>query len=123
MPIVEVSLMGDVAPSVAHGLVQRLTDAVSRVLASAPQDTWVTVHRLSEDDCAENEGRDRTLRPVLARIIRGDLPDGATLAGEAGALTGAIAAACARSTLDVHLIHEPPGAGRVAFGGRLVRTD
>ncbi len=39
---------------------------------------------------------------------------------EVAALTPAIAAICARLPENVHILYQPDGAGRVAFGGRVV---
>lgn len=42
------------------------------------------------------------------------------LASEAAALASAIAQVTGRAVEHVHLIYEPPGRGRVAFGGELL---
>jgi hypothetical protein len=46
--------------------------------------------------------------------------EGDEMKREVAALAAAVGAACHRPTEEVHLFYEPPGRGRVAFGGKLV---
>lgn len=59
--------------------------------------------------------------PVLVTILKGDLATPDELASEAAALASAIADLTGRATDHIHLIYEPPGRGRVAFGAELLR--
>ena len=70
---------------------------------------------------AENEGGPgEGVWPVFASVIQRRLPEGEALAAQTKALTEAIARVCARPAEHVHVIYQPPAAGRVAFGGVLV---
>ncbi len=121
MPILDVTIVGDLAGSAAGGLARRLADAAAGVFKSEPRGTWVTVHVVPPDHYAENAGGPASgVQPVFARVILRDPPR--TRVGmeeQVAALTQAIATACSRPADNVHIIYEP-AAGRVAFGGKLV---
>jgi hypothetical protein len=62
------------------------------------------------------------VQPVLVEILKGSLPkDLDELEAEASELTRKFAEICGRSIENVHIIYAPEGAGRVVFGGKLVR--
>jgi phenylpyruvate tautomerase PptA (4-oxalocrotonate tautomerase family) len=120
MPILDVQIVGPVPEETRTGLAQRIADSAGDVLRSPPQGTWVRLHLISEADYAENGGRTQdTGRPVLVSILRSEMPEHGALAEEVLRLSSAIAEACARPVMNVHLIYEVAGKGRVAFGGRL----
>ncbi len=112
MPILDLQLVGDVPDGVA----QRVADAAAHVLNMPPQRVWVRVTALLQ--YAENGGRDESLRPVFVKVLKRDAPEDAL--GEARELTIAIAEACGWPAENVHVIYEPPAAGRAAFGGDLL---
>ena len=58
---------------------------------------------------------------VFVSVPQAAPPGGDALGREARALTEAVAGACGRSAEHVHLLYEPPAAGRIAFGGELRR--
>lgn len=120
MPILHVEVVGPLPDDVARGLAPRIAEAAGRALASRPQGTWVKLHFLDEDDYAENGGGPPPgARPVFVTVLQADLPPRSTLAQQALRLTGAVAGACGRPAENVHVIFEPPAAGRIAFGGKL----
>jgi phenylpyruvate tautomerase PptA (4-oxalocrotonate tautomerase family) len=120
MPILHVEVVGPLADDVARGLAQRIADAAGRALDSRPQGTWVKLHLLDEQAYAENAGGPpRGAQPVIVSVLQADLPPQSTLAQQASRLTEAIAGACRRPAENVHVIFEPPAAGRIAFGGKL----
>lgn len=117
MPILRVEVVGDPAADRA-GLASRLAAAAGDVLASPPQGTWVRVSVLPAGDYAENGGGPPGDLPVFVHVTKRSLGGG--IEGEARALAEAIGRVCERDPDRVHVIYEPAGAGRVAFGGRLV---
>ena len=124
MPILDIQLVGDPEPSIRSDLAHRLAEAAGRVLQSRPNGTWVKVTILPKHDYAENgsdpdDSTDSVL-PVFVSIIKRHLPPPDQLATEATSLTHAIAEVCQRPAENVHLIYQPPGAGRVVFGGVVV---
>jgi phenylpyruvate tautomerase PptA (4-oxalocrotonate tautomerase family) len=120
MPILTIEITG-IAGAHAPGLAARLADASAAVLGSAPGTTWVRLRWLDPGDYAENDGGPPPgMHPVFVSVIEAHPPEGAERERRAASLTIAIAEACGRPADNVHVIYEPPGAGRVAFGGRLV---
>ena len=120
MPMLTIEITGD-AGEYPAGLSARLADAAAAVFDSPPGETWVRLRRLDAADYAENAGGPPPgVRPVFVSVIEAHPPEGAARARRAVALAAAIAAACDRPVENVHVIYEPPGAGRVAFGGHLI---
>jgi phenylpyruvate tautomerase PptA (4-oxalocrotonate tautomerase family) len=120
MPILEIEIVGDPAAGTRDGLAQRIADAAGRVLGSDPQETWVRVRLLPADHYAENGGAPTGIAPVFVSLLKRRNPEGKELDLEVANLTTAIADACGRPRDNVHILYDPPGAGRQAFGGRLI---
>ena len=121
MPIVDIErvLADDGAP--APGLAQSLADALGRALGSAPGRTWVRLRWLPAADYAENDTPvDVGALPVFVTVLHAHPPEGTQLAAQVAALTAAVAAVLACDAARVHVQMAPAGAGRQAFGGRLV---
>lgn len=123
VPVIDIEIVqsDDAAPPDAS-LTQALADAAGRVLGSAPGRTWVRVRTLAASRYAQNEA---TLAadelPVFVAVLHARLPPSDALATEVAALTRALATCLGRAPDRVHVQYAPPGAGRQAFGGRLVR--
>ena len=115
MPILDVELLG----AREEGVAKRIADAAGEVFGTPPGRTWVRVRFLAREDYAEN-GADLpgNVRPVLVTVLKARLP--ADLETEVRALTAAIAQATGRPVENVHLFYDPPGEGRVSFGGKLM---
>ena len=118
MPLVEIEIVGGAVPP---ALAQAVADEAGRIFGSEPGRTWARVRALAPDADAENDavvpGGDR---PVFVTVLKRSPPTGADLAQEVAALTHAIARLVGRPHQHVHVVYEPAGAGRVAFGGELV---
>lgn len=111
MPVLDITVVG--APD-DPALASRLAGAAVRVLRA--ERTRVRLHRLARSDYAES-GTDAPA-PVFVSLLLADAPpERAALARE---LAAAIAEVVDRPSASVHVLFEPPGAGRVAFGGVLV---
>ena len=133
MPIIEVEIIGDVAPETRRGMAARIANGVADVLRSEPQSVWVRLRSTRLSDYAEN-GAARAggtpasgtpdaaspQWPVFVKLVKRASPSPAEMREEVRALTTAIGTACGRPADSVHIFYEPPGAGRMAFGGRLV---
>ncbi|MBI3556164.1 MAG: hypothetical protein HY074_07865 [Deltaproteobacteria bacterium] len=120
MPILNVEIVGCLSGASEERLAQRLADAAGEVLQSARQGTWVKVRFLSPEDYAENGGAPAGVMPIFVRVLQRVLPPSDHLAAQTKALAKAIAEASGRPPENIHVIYEPPGKGRVAFGGTLV---
>jgi len=118
MPIVDIEIVyedGVLPPK----LPLRLADAIGKVLGSRPQGTWVKLRVLSHEHYAEN-GASETLLPVFVSILQGKDPSADKRKEQSLALATVIAEVCERRTENVHILFQPEGAGRVAFGGVLM---
>ena len=119
MPIVDICWVGELPPD-ADALASRLADVLGDALQLAPGRVWVRLHPLPADRYAENGGPLQGALPIFVTLLHAHRPLGAALDAEVAALTAAVAHASGRPTDRVHLEYAPAGAGRLAFGGRLV---
>ncbi|RKY18286.1 MAG: hypothetical protein DRQ55_13730 [Planctomycetota bacterium] len=120
MPILEVEIVGEPEAARRAGLARRLADEAGAVLGSGPQGTWARVRVLPAQDYAENGGGPGPgVRPVFVRLLLARHPETKELAELVRRLTEAVARQVDRPVENVHVIVEPPAAGRVAFGGEL----
>lgn len=121
MPILEVELVLRPDEVIAAGLAALIADRAAAVFGAAPGRTWVRLRTLPPSHYAEDSGGPPPgVSPVFVTVLHARLPGAAALAEEARQLAETIAAACDRPTDNVHVFYQPDGAGRVAFGGKLV---
>ena len=121
MPIVDVERVCAPGEPRAAVSTRALADAVGQAIGSPPGHTWVRLRDLPVDAYAENGvDLDPTLRPVFVRVLHARSPTGAARAEEAGRLTLAVAACLGLPPERVHVEYAPDGAGRMAFGGRIL---
>jgi phenylpyruvate tautomerase PptA (4-oxalocrotonate tautomerase family) len=122
MPVVDIELVVPPDAAVAAGLAQALADAIGDTLGAAPGQTWVRLHLLASAHYAESHtSLGATDLPAFVRLLQREPAQGADRAREALALTRAIAQVLERSADRVHVEYAAAAAGRVAFGGTLVR--
>jgi len=122
MPVLEVTVIGDPPARSRKGWAGRIAEAAGAVFQSGAGNTWVVLHEHPPEDYAENAaGAGERYAPVFVRVLKKSLPPEPELTIEVEALTRAVAEVCGRDPAQVHLIYEPGAAGRVAFGGRLVK--
>lgn len=122
MPILDVEIVGSLPRGAKKGLAQRLADTCGELLDLPKGRTWVRLRFLPLDAYGEHGGLPTGVKPVFVSVLRAEPPTGRSLTREMQALAGAVAKACGRRAENVHVLYEPPGAGRVAFGGRAVPT-
>lgn len=104
--------------------VQALADALGDLFESEPGTTWVKMFYLSRDDYAENRATlDPEDRPVMVEVLKRSLPDQQALSGEADQIASIVADVLSRPRDNVHVIYLREGAGRVAFGGKLIPKE
>src|SRR5258708_30460148 len=121
MPLVHVEIV--VAQDTLRAtLAQELADRIGEVLQAAPGSAWVTVRRIPAVQYAENGTGSAEDRPVFVTILKSKLPSTDKLQCEVTSLTQAIALVCGRREQFVHIIYQPDGAGRVAFGGAVATS-
>ena len=120
MPSVDIEIVlrpGEVPPP---NLARRLADGIGKVFGSPPGTTWVKLHFLPREQYAENAvSLPDDLAPVFVSILKAQSGDAAALQHEIAQLTPLIASLTARSAQNVHILYQPAGSGRIAFGGSL----
>jgi phenylpyruvate tautomerase PptA (4-oxalocrotonate tautomerase family) len=123
MPILDVErVLPDGADAAPSGLAQALADAAGRVFTSPPGRTWVRLRVLPAAAYAENDAVvNADALPVFVTVLHAHPPTGDALAAQVRGLTDALAAVLGCDAQCVHVQIAPPGAGRQAFGGALVR--
>jgi phenylpyruvate tautomerase PptA (4-oxalocrotonate tautomerase family) len=121
MPIVDVEVVCQPGEQERLPSAGGLASALGRIFGSPPGGTWVRVRALDASCYAENDSpvSAREL-PVFVTVLQAVPPTGAKLEAEVAAVTQAVAAGVAREAARVHVGYAPAGAGRQAFGGRLV---
>ena len=83
--------------------------------------TWVRLRLLDGAAYAENAVEyDAASLPVFVTVLHAHPPIGAALHAEVASVTEAVATCTARAREHVHVQYAAAGAGRQAFGGRLV---
>jgi len=122
MPIVTVEIVAGADDAMADGLAQSLADAIGGALQSPRGQTWVRVRSVAREQYAENGALlDAAQLPVFVTILKRQTEQPAELEREVTALTRAVADVIGRPAACVHVEYAPAAAGRVAFGGVLVR--
>ena len=120
MPIFDIELVGDDVQSA--GTVQKLADDLGELLGSNKAGTWVRLHYLPRIQYAENDtGIDESVRPVFVSVLKARLEDEDRLATEATAIAGKVSELLERPMQNIHVLFQPDAAGRIAFGGVLLR--
>jgi phenylpyruvate tautomerase PptA (4-oxalocrotonate tautomerase family) len=121
MPIVDVEIVGEGASAGDAVSARALADALGPVFGSPAGRTWVRLRRLDRQAYAENEvALGEPDWPVFVTVQHAHPPAGPALASELAAVTQAVAQCVARSPERVHVQYAAAGAGRMAFGGRVV---
>ncbi len=121
MPILEIEIVGEPDTDRDTALAQELAEVAGEVFDARPGSTWVRLRVLEPSGYAENGGTFPGVRPVFVSVLKRENPTGDELDVEARRLTEEIARVCLRPAENVHVRYEPPGVGRQAFGGRIVR--
>jgi len=120
MPIVQVEIVLHEKESLRATLATELADRIGETLKSAPGGTWVKVDAIPAHHYAENNTESGEAAPVFVSILKAKMPATKELQREVTVLTTVIAQVCERSQQSVHIIYQPDGGGRIAFGGSLM---
>ena len=120
MPIVDVRIVADAAPPA--GCASALADALGAVFDAAPGRVWVRLDVLPAARYAENSVTLSLAElPVFVTVLHAQLPVLDVLELQAATIAQAVAGVTGRAVDRVHVEFAPPGSGRVAFGGQLLR--
>ena len=120
MPIVDIEIVLKPNETLRDDLASELAEALGEIFDSPPGTTWVKMHPLSEVRYAENGETQKSLFPIFVKIIKSKMAGADEIQDEVKRVTSELARICERPPENVHIILEPIGSGRVAFGGKLV---
>lgn len=121
MPILDIEI---VAPDSTQGLpadlTQSLADQAAQVFSAQAGSVWVKVQIIPLAQYAENNGNPAGVYPVFVTVLKSKVQEGGELRNEIARLTKVVANVLNRPETNVHIIYQLNGAGRVAFGGKLI---
>ncbi|MGE3167218.1 MAG: hypothetical protein AB7O52_20110 [Planctomycetota bacterium] len=120
MPILDIEMVLNPGDSLPHRLASDLAHRAGEILGTTHGRTWVRLRALPSSSYAENDEPVTKHRPIFVNVLKSRRPEGLALVEEVARLTQALAEVCGRPADYVHLFYEPDGAGRVAFGGKLL---
>ena len=120
MPIVEIEIVLRSDEAIRQEMGSDLADEFGDIFHSPHGGTWIKARGLPADQYAENGGTPAGVYPLFVVVMRSILPSLEEMQNEAAKITGAVAQICGRPSENVHVIYQPEGRGRVAFGGKLV---
>ena len=121
MPILDIEIVAsDSSRGLPAELTQTLAEAAAQVFDSPPGSVWVKLRIIPSEEYAENGGLPKDVYPVFVTVLKSRVQKGSELEVEIAQLTEAIARVLKRPKTNVHIFYQPDGAGRVAFGGKLV---
>lgn len=124
MPILDIELVVNPEEPLPTGLAAQLADRAGAVFGGAPGTTWVKLHPILRHYYAENGvGLTEEVQPVFVNVLKAKLPSPAQLQTEAAQLAQIVAEVLQRPQENIHVLYQPEGAGRVAFGGRLIANS
>jgi len=121
MPIVDIEIVLKANETIPSEMASELADRVGEIFGSPKNGTWVKVHGISSSHYAENGGKDEDVYPVFITILKSSLPKPEEMQKEVDTIISVVASISNRSRSLVHVIYEPEGKGRVAFGGKIVK--
>jgi len=122
MPILDVEIVAsDSIPGLPADLTQSLANVAADVFGTAQGTVRVKLRIIPFAHYAEDHGKPEGVYPVFVTVLKSLVPEGSALEDEIYQLTKAIAAVLNCPEANVHIFYQPDGAGRVAFGGKLVR--
>lgn len=122
MPILDVEVVTNPGEPLRDGLAAELADSAGEILGSERGGTWVKLRTLPRGLYAENSGLPAGVSPVFVSVLMGQCPSKGTMSQQAQRLSSSFARACGRPKENVHILFQPNAAGRIAFGGVLVRA-
>ena len=120
MPIVDIEIVLRANEAIREEVISELANELGKIFDSSPGETWIKIHPLSADQYAENGGTQDGIYPIFATVMKSKLSSFEEMQKEVAKITGAIAQISGRPSDNIHVIYQPEGRGRVAFGGKIV---
>lgn len=120
MPIIEIEIVLKPNEILRDKMASEFADRLGEIFGSPKGGTWVKLYSLPESQYAENGGKEEGAYPVFVSVLKSKLPTHEDMQFEVERIASAVAQICERPPTLVHVIYEPEGSGRVAFGGKLI---
>ena len=120
MPIIDIEIVLKPNEAIQSQMASELADQLGEIFESPKGGTWVKVRGLVNSQYAENAQPSEEVYPVFVSVVKSELPTPDDRQIEVEKLTAAVAQICGRPPENIHVLYEPEGRGRVAFGGKLV---
>jgi phenylpyruvate tautomerase PptA (4-oxalocrotonate tautomerase family) len=120
MPIVDIEIVLKPNEAIQSQMTSELANQLGEIFESPKGGTWVKVRGLIESQYAENEQESEEAYPVFISVLKSRLPTPDEMQIEVEKLTAAVAQIYGRRPENVHVLYEPEGRGRLAFGGKPV---
>ena len=121
MPILDVEIVVPSGLRLDAGLAPSIAEAAGQVFGRAGDGTWVKLRTLSYEFYAEDPVQAEDIGwPVFVTVLKARMPEPEALEREVIHLTTEISRVCRRPRESIHILYLPEGAGRMAFGGRIV---
>lgn len=121
MPILNVEIVTRPDEQLSPQLATELADRTGEIFGSVAGTTWVKVILISNEYYAENDSTSENIYPVFVSVLKVKIPSLESMQAEVAKLTEVIAQICGRPKENIHILYMPEAAGRVAFGGKMVR--
>ncbi|MFT5012745.1 MAG: hypothetical protein ACI9HY_001887 [Planctomycetaceae bacterium] len=102
--------------------IQQVADDLGRYWQTSTGQTWVKVRYLPSGQYAKN-GSGSVPQPTFVEVLQRQLPAQEPLVSQVSEIPQIVSEALSRRAENVHIIYLSEGAGRVAFGGELVRNQ
>lgn len=124
MPILDIEIVIERGRSISGHTAKEVAAAASEILAAEPSSTWVRLRPLSQEHYAEGDGGPpEGVQPIFVTVLEASSPELPVRRDQAEALAEVIGRICERPAANVHVVFEPAGAGRIAFGGKMVEEN
>lgn len=120
MPILNVEIVTHPNENIRPDLAMELANRAGEIFDSAPGNTWVKVYPIASENYAENMVASGSVFPVFVSVLKAKSPSLESLQAEVTKLSAITAQVCNRPQENIHVIYLPEGAGRVAFGGKVL---
>lgn len=122
MPMANIQIvLKNNAAAYPDNITSQLADALGSFFNCSPGTTWVRLSYLTASHYAENQiSQQDCPDPVFVELLLKNTAEQHHRALDARKIANIVAEILQRPENEIHIIFQPPGVGRVAFGGKLI---
>lgn len=124
MPIITIKLLAENPQKTIPTLqVQELADRLAALFNTGRRQTWVTVECQPRAHYAENwVASGDVVYPTFVEVLKAKLSEPDELAAEAEQIATIVSSVLGCPKENTHILYLPEAVGRIAFGGKLLRS-